>query len=208
MYIIKESQKDSSQLISKFLKEGKTVSFATDTVYGIAVDASNYKAIENLYKIKKRQENKPIAILVKNLEMAKKIFEFDSLSEKIANNYLPGALTLVLKTKSDNYSFLAKNLSNIDDGFLGFRIIETDFIKKIFDDFDGAIALTSANISGQKSSLNAQEVEKYFDESMIDLLVDSGETKLRIHSTVVKITNGGLTILRNGAIDIKLYENN
>ena len=119
--IIKELEDNSAKEAVRYLKNGKILAFATDTVYGLAVDAQNFKAVENLYKIKNRNQNKAIAILLPSLERAKKIFIFDELANKIANNFLPGALTIVLPVK-EQQDFLSKNL-NINDNFLGFRII-------------------------------------------------------------------------------------
>ena len=77
MQIISAQDSNAAVLAASFLREGKTISFATDTVYGIAVDASNSKAIAALYQIKNRNKNKPIAIFLPNLKVAEKIFLFD-----------------------------------------------------------------------------------------------------------------------------------
>jgi hypothetical protein len=129
-------------------------SFATDTVYGVGVDASNFKAVEDLYKLKNRDKEKPIAIFVKDLAAAKKIFLFDELSEKIAKKFLPGSLTLVLQINHKSTYSLASNLNNNDDGFLGFRIIENNFIKNLLEKFNGIIAVTSANLSNEQPALS------------------------------------------------------
>lgn len=207
MLVVKEENKDSVELACKALSEGKIISFATDTVYGIAVDASNFKAVEDLYKLKNRDRKKPIAIFVKDLTAAKKIFLFDELSEKIANKFLPGSLTLILETKVESASLLASNLNNNDDGFLGFRIIENNFIKNLLEKFNGIIAVTSANLSNEQPALSASEVEKYFKNSTLNLLIDGGICKEKIASTVAKISNKKISILRQGPINLPTYEN-
>lgn len=202
MKIIKENNSDAVDLACEFLRAGKIISFATDTVYGIAADASNFNAVEALYKIKNRDEKKPIAIFVKDLAAAKKIFIFDEISEKISEEFLPGALTLVLKTKSQNGSDIAQNINNNSDGFLGFRIVESDFIKNLLIKFDGNLAVTSANPANEKAAIDAKEVEKYFAKSNLDLLIDGGICKQQIASTVAKIYDKKITILRQGLINL------
>lgn len=201
MKVISEKDLDAVSIACEFLRAGKVISFATDTIYGIAVDASNFKAVEALYKIKKRDEKKPIAIFVKDLKAAKKIFYFNNLAKKISEKYFPGALTLVLKTKIKSASILAKNLNYNADGFLGFRIVDSNFIEKLLEKFDGALAVTSANLSGQKAATSATEIVKNLTK--LDLLI-SGKVSKKTPSTVLKISNKKITILRQGALKIDL----
>ena len=202
MHIVNESEKNAVALACDFLRAGKIISFATDTIYALAVDASNVKAVEALYKIKNRDEKKPIAIFVKDLAAAEKIFFFDEIVEKIAEKNLPGSLTLVLKTKFQNSDKIAPNLNQGGDGFLGFRIPDHTFTKKLLAEFDGILAATSANFSAQKPALSAAEVEKYFADSDLDLLVDGGKSAQQIASTVAKISDKKITILRQGSLTL------
>jgi L-threonylcarbamoyladenylate synthase len=197
MLVINEKEKDSAKIAAEFLRAGKIISLPTDTVYGLAVDASNNMAVDNLYQIKKRAPNKPIAIFVKDIATAKKFFFFDKKSEEIAEKFLPGALTMVLKVRPEASSILAKNLNNNDDNFLGFRIVDSFFINELFKNFCGILAVTSANISGENTAKNSREIEKNFPQ--LDLSIES-----KIHSetasTVVRIANEEITILRQGPI--------
>jgi len=204
MLIIKESEKNAVDLACNFLRAGKIISFATDTVYGVAVDAANSKAVEKLYTLKNRDEKKPIAIFVKNLESAERIFLFDEISEKIAKKFLPGSLTLVLKTKAETLSLLAQNLNQNSDGFLGFRIVDRQFITNLLEKFNGILAVTSANLAGQTPANSADEVKKYFANCNLDLLIDGGNSEGKIASTVIKISDKKITLLRQGSIN---YEN-
>jgi L-threonylcarbamoyladenylate synthase len=187
-------------LANNHLRAGKIISFATDTVYGLAVDASNFSAVEDLYKIKNREKNKPIAIFLKNLEEAKKIFYFDETAEKISAKFLPGSLTLVLKTRPQATSLLASNLNQNDDGFLGFRILDQKFTQDLLEKFGGIIAVTSANPAGEKPAINSAEVKKYFGN--LALLIDGGICEKKIASTVVKISNNKIEILRQGSVNL------
>lgn len=182
----------------KIIENDGIIAFATDTIYGLAANAGSEKAVAKLYDLKKRDAKKPIAIFLPNLQGAKEIFLFDELSTKLAKKYLPGALTLVLKINK-NSQILAKNLNQNNDEFLGFRIVDNVFIKNFFNKFNGYLAVTSANISGENPALSASEVEKYFPN--LDLIIDD-EIKFKIPSTVVKIFENKAEILRRGALEI------
>ncbi len=202
MLTIKDSDQNAVEIACKFLREGKIISFATETVYGLACDAANEVAVENLYSLKKRDHTKAIAIFLKDFAIAKEIFEFDEYSKKIAQDFLPGPLTLVLKKKNLSKIKFAKNLNLNDDIFLAFRISDNNFVKKLVKNYEGIMAVTSANISGQNPAVNDYEVEKYFVNSKLDLLIRSGECYSKLPSTVVKIIDGKVEILRQGTIII------
>ncbi|MSP34051.1 MAG: threonylcarbamoyl-AMP synthase [Rickettsiales bacterium] len=196
MKIISENDPQVISLAVDFLRAGKIISFATDTVYGVAVDASNYNAIERLYVIKKRNKNKPIAIFLPDLSMAEKIFIFSDEARKFAKKFLQISLTLVLKKRHDSLMILASNLNNGDE-FLGFRIVEKKFIIELLKNFGGIMAVTSANVSGLEDSISADQVKKYFNFNEIDLLIDGGVCEKKNPSAVIKIDDK-ITILREG----------
>jgi L-threonylcarbamoyladenylate synthase len=203
MITITEKNKMAAELAAKAIEEGKVISFNCETVYGLAVDATNYQAVEKLYLVKRRQTNKPIAIFLKNLQQAKKIFYFSKKAEEIFHRENPFGLTLVMKFRESAKKNLAENLNEKNDGFLGFRIIENDFIAKLLEKFDKPIAVTSANISGDEPAINADQVKKYFSES-IDLLIDGGRASIGTPSTVIKINGNKIEILRQGKNQIKI----
>lgn len=200
MLTVKQSDQNAVNLACEFLRAGKIISFATDTVYGVAVDACNFKAVEALFALKKRDPKKPVAIFLKDLDAARKIFIFDKAAEKVAENFFTGSLTLVLETKPQTLSGLASNLNLNDEKFLGFRIVNHDFVRNLLEKFDGILAVTSANPSEKKAATSAAEVEEYFSNSSLDLLVDGSKSQSQTASTVVKIANGKLEVLRQGSI--------
>jgi L-threonylcarbamoyladenylate synthase len=186
------------------LKNGGVISFATETVYALACDASNDKAIRRLYKLKKRSENKPIAVFVKNLSAAKKFLSINKITQKIARKFMPGPLTIIVKKKAGNG--LSSLLNNGADE-IGFRIPDDNFSLQLLKKFNGVIAATSANISGKNPAINSLEVSKYFGKK-IDLIIDGGTCKDKVPSTVIVITkNHQIKIIRNGIITKKQIEN-
>ena len=197
MLIVNENNPNAATLASEFLRDGKIISFSTDTVYALAADASNFKAVETLYQIKNRDPKKPIAIFVKDLDAAKKIFFFEKKAEEIAKKFLPGALTLVLQTRDEAFSYIASNLNKNSDNFLGFRVVDNFFVKELFKKFDGILAVTSANISGATAATNPDEIKNILPN--IDLLI-KGEISHQPSSTVAKIIDNKITILRQGPV--------
>lgn len=204
MKVISENNPEAVDLAVKVLRAGKAISFATDTVYGVAVDASNQKAVELLYTLKKRDPKKPIAIFLQDIASAQEVFYFDEVSQKIASNFLPGKLTLVLKQRSEGNTKIATNLNYDAQNFLGFRIVECEFIRKMMEKFGGILAVTSANPAGAAPATDAGEVKKYFANSDLDLIIDGGKLISKNVSTVVRVADRKIEILRQGAISESL----
>ena len=206
MLIISEKDADAVAIACKFLSEGKVIAFATDTVYGIAADATNSLAVEKIYHLKKRQKNKALAILLPNLTVAEKIFIFSNLAKKIAAKFFPDALTLVLKklpTCAVKLSPLL-NTNNENDDYLAFRIISKNFACDLLKKSNMILALTSANISGDQPAVAAAQISENSDLSELDLLIDGGICKENITSTIVKIDEDKIEFLRHGKIDKSL----
>jgi L-threonylcarbamoyladenylate synthase len=184
------------------LQEGKVIAFATDTVYALACDAKNDAAINRLYQLKARSIDKPIALLVKNLSVAKTNFFLSKKEEKIAQNFMPGSLTMVVHKLPG--SSLSEAL-NPNSKTIGFRIPNHDLALKLLAKCD-MIAATSANLSNQPPAIDAQSVINYFGDK-IALVIDGGICRDKIASTVIKLTADNIQVLRSGLISQAQIEN-
>ena len=204
MLVIDEKKSNAVDVAIDFLQKGKVICFATDTVYGVAVDATNSKAVDGLYKLKKRDKNKPIAIFLKNLESAKKLFIFNDLASEIVEKYMPGDITVILKTTDFAKKILAKNLNNNDNNFIGFRIIDSYFVQKLFEKYNGILAVSSANEASQNPCISASLIKKNLKN--LDLLIVGKKTS-KLSSTIVKIVDNELTLIRQGKLILKDYVN-
>lgn len=204
MLVIDEKKSNAVDVAIDFLQKGKVICFATDTVYGVAVDATNSKAVDGLYKLKKRDKNKPIAIFLKNLESAKKLFIFNDLASEIVEKYMPGDITAILKTTDYAKKILAKNLNNNDNNFIGFRIIDSYFVQKLFEKYNGILAVSSANEASQNPCISASLIKKNLKN--LDLLIVGKKTS-KLSSTIVKIVDDELTLIRQGKLILKDYVN-
>ena len=187
--------KKADEIILRFLKQGKVAICPTDTVYGLICDATNKKAVEKLFKIKKRQKTKPIPIFVKNVKMAKELAFIDKEQEKFLKKVWPGKVTVILK---------AKGVLSSDDK-IGLRIPDYKLITDLFKKFNKPLTGSSANISGKPASIKIKEVLKQFEKEKIqaDLVIDVGNLKKAKPSTVIDLTDKKPKILRKGEVTIK-----
>lgn len=174
------------------IKKGGLVVFPTDTVYGIGCDPRNPKAVDAIYKIKKRDESKNLPVLGYSKKEISKIAIFDKLSDKIADSFWPGPITLVLKLKDDEI-----NKSMKLDGKIAVRVPNHPCVLSLLKECK-IIVGTSANHSGNTPLSDSKEVLENF--SGFDVFIDGGKISNSNESTVVEIVEGDLKILRPGKI--------
>jgi L-threonylcarbamoyladenylate synthase len=169
----------------KALRRGGVIAFPTDTVYGIGALLSRPKAIARIYKIKKRPRSKPLQVLVSSLRQAQELGEFNAQALKLAKEYWPGPLTLVVNKKKSVPSIVSTGKT------VGLRVPAhrtiIDLIRKV-----GPIVATSANISMQQPFRTVKEIRRV----LVGLnYVLSGRIKLGKASKVVDATKH-FTVLR------------
>jgi L-threonylcarbamoyladenylate synthase len=200
MKIINEKDHNSVDLAIEFLQEGKVICFATDTVYGVAVDATNYEAVDRLYQLKNREKNKPLAIFVKDKKSAQKLFIINQKASYLIDKYMPGPITIILSTNNFAKKYLAKNLNNEHNESIGFRIVDTYFIRNLFKKFDGILAVSSANKAFEDACFSANMVKNNLRD--LDLLVVGRRTS-KMASTIVKMVDDKISIIRQGKLIIE-----
>ena len=164
------------------LKNGAVLVCPTDTVYGLACDALNEKAVEKIYKIKKRPKNKPLSVFVKDLKMAKEIAEIGEKQEKILKKYWPGKFTFVLNKKNKK-------------GTIALRIPKYKFLNDLLKKINNPLAQTSANISGQLPLIKISDIISQFGKLDI-LAIDAGDLKKSKPSKIIYLTSNKIKILR------------
>ncbi len=176
---------------TSIVKKGGIIVFPTDTVYGIGCDPYNENAIKKIYKIKLREKTKALPVLVYSKETASKIVNFDKQSEKLAEKFWPGPLTLILNLTDDK---LKKSL-NLDKK-IALRSPNNNCALKLLKKCNLLIG-TSANISGQKSITDLLDCHQNIEG--FDLFLDGGKIS-GIPSTIVEIINGQIKIQREGTL--------
>ncbi len=181
--------------IGNIIKNGGIVVFPTETVYGIGTNALNEKSIKRLYEIKKRLLNKPISLLVNNIDMVNQIAKDITKKEyELMEKFFPGPFTIILKKKDIIPNIVTANLDTV-----GVRMPNNDIARKLIEYAGVPIATTSANISGEISETNLKNIIEIFNNK-VDYFIDGGESNLGIPSTIVKVTNDIPYILRKGSI--------
>ncbi len=221
MKILKVSSKKLNKTIqetAELLKEGKIEVCPTYTVYGFLCDATNKKAVEKLFKIKKRSKSKAIPIFVKDIEMAKKLAFIDKKQEKFLNmvwftrqNFLgesgkpelvkitpkilagKGKVTVILKRNKSKIK-----LYGVSKKTIGLRIPDYKLINKLLLKINRPLTGTSANISGKPSSTKIKEVIEQFGREKIkpDFIIDVGNLDFSLPSIVLDLTGKKIKILR------------
>ena len=191
--VISQGNDSAAQETLNVIRSGGVVALPTDTVYGIACSVNNSAAIQSLYKIKIRESIKAIPVLIADLNQLDQVAKsLNDYAIKLAQSFWPGALTLIV----------AKNLllpANLTiHPTVGVRIPDHDWLREIIRK-TGPLAATSANISGEASPSTANQVLEQLN-GRIELVIDGGECKGGIASTVVDCSGEEFNILRNGSI--------
>lgn len=196
--IITENDELAIEKAFESINAGFVIAIPTETVYGLACDAYQETAVEQIYNIKGRDPSKPLSILVENIEYIRDIIDVTPDIEDLVRKYTPGALTIVANVK--NESRLAKNINN-SSKTIGFRMPDHPFCLKLLARLKRPLVATSVNLSGEDAITNALEIVKNFT-NRIPLVIDGGESKAGIPSTVVDMTGNNLKILRQGLLKI------
>ena len=195
----KNSKKyDELKLPAEKIKAGEIVVFPTETVYAIGTNGFDENAIKKIYEVKNRPLNKPISLLVSDLDMVKKLAkDITKEEEKLMKAFFPGPFTIVLK-KSD----LVPDVLTSGGDTVGIRMPDDDIALNLIKLAGVPIAAPSANITGKKSGTNIDDIVLDFGD-FVDFYIDGGESKLGIGSTIVKMVDGIPVVLRQGSISEK-----
>ena len=168
----------------KAIKEGKVLVCPTDTVYGLICDFANKKAVERLYKIKKRPKWKLLPIFVKDIKMAKKLAYIDKKQEDFLKKVWPGRVTVVLKSRKK--------------GTIGLRIPNYSWLLHLVEQLKRPLVESSANMSGKTASTKIKDVLRQFQGKTYqpDLVIDAGDLPKAKPSKVIDLTIWPPKILR------------
>jgi len=183
---------------AKIIKNGGVIVYPTETLYGLGVDATNAQAINRVYKIKGRDYKKPLSVAVLNVKEAKKIVHWNKYAEILSRRFMPGPLTIILKTKRKFPKKLTAGRNKI-----GIRIPNHSVALELIKGVKIPITSTSANVSGTKEPINYQRVKKDM-KNKVDLIIPC-RVKYGKPSTVVDLTKRP-KVLRIGVIDKELIE--
>lgn len=192
---------ENIDIIIDEIKSGNPVIIPTDTIYGIACDALNKKAVNKVYKIKKRDNNKPLTLnLNKKKDITKYAYITNKLEKEIIKKLMPGAITLLLKKKEYVVDLISKNSE-----YIGVRVPNNKIVKEIIKKINSPLVLTSVNISGEMPIIDLDDLNSEISNN-IRYAIDVGIIDKGVESTIVKVTNNKVEILREGKITKKQIE--
>jgi L-threonylcarbamoyladenylate synthase len=178
------------------LRDGRLVGLPTETVYGLAADATNGKAVAGIFAAKGRPRFNPLIVHVASLAEAEKIAAFSDLARKLAETFWPGPLTLVLPRRED---VAVADLVSAGLDTIAVRVPAHPVAREVLEDFGRPVAAPSANRSGHVSPTTAAHVDADLG-SEVACILDAGPAKVGIESTVIALTDGEAILLRPGAM--------
>jgi L-threonylcarbamoyladenylate synthase len=178
------------------IRAGYPVAVPTETVYGLAADATNGEAVARIYEAKGRPSFNPLIVHVLDLAAAEEIGVFDDVSRGLAERYWPGPLTIIVPLRSDSgiAPIVTAGLDTI-----AVRVPVHRAMRAVIEAADCPLAAPSANMSGRVSPTRAEHVLVTLD-TKVRLIIDDGDTPHGLESTIVAVRDAALLLLRSGPI--------
>ena len=187
--------KNEISIATKLLQEGKVVAIPTETVYGLAANAFDDKAVAQIFEIKKRPLFNPLIVHIKSIDYLKVIAtNIPPLAYQLAAHFWPGPLTLVLEKKSN-----ISNLVTAGKNTVGVRIPAHPLTLELLENLDFPLAAPSANLFGYISPTTSEHVRKQLGDN-IPFILEGGSCEKGVESTIIGFENGNPVLYRVGAI--------
>lgn len=184
------------------IKGGKIVLFPTETVYGIGANALDANAVNKIFIAKGRASDNPLIVHICNLEMLNNLVqEIGEIEQKLIDNFWPGPLTIIFNKKECIPNNVSAGLKTV-----GIRMPSNKIANKLIEFANLPIAAPSANISGKPSGTKIEDIIEELD-GKVDYILDAGIVDIGVESTVVRVVENKVHILRPGKITVEDIEN-
>ncbi|WP_369798283.1 L-threonylcarbamoyladenylate synthase [Brucella anthropi] len=194
---------EAVQRAVEVLRRGGLVAIPTETVYGLAADASNGEGVAGIFAAKGRPQFNPLIAHVSGIAMAERYVTFDALSRKLAELFWPGPLTIVLPLKDDQDTahLTYRPIHPLVTAGLSTLAIRMPLgrVRDIIEELDSPVAAPSANTSGRISPTSAHAVADDLGNKL-DLILDAGPCGVGVESTIVKVDGNKVHLLRPGGL--------
>ena len=191
MHLIKEFE-----LAKKSLDDSKVISFPTETVMGLGVYYDDFEAYQLLNKIKGRPEDKPYTLMLGSTSNIEQYAYLSSRDRKIIDAFMPGAITVLLKSKDSVPTYVTHNT-----GVIGIRVPDIKLVQDLINFVNKPLLVPSANKSGEKPALTSLEVKEIFGDELGYIL--DGKSKGGVPSTIIDLTKEEVRIIREGPISLE-----
>jgi len=202
MEIISNPTQDEIKKAAQALKDGHLVAFPTETVYGLGADATNEKAVSRVYSVKARPTDHPLIVHMSSIsQLGKWAIDIPEYAVKLAKEFWPGPMTLVLKRSEIAKDFITGSQENV-----GVRVPSHPVALSLLIEFEKlgglGIAAPSANRFGAVSPTTVEAVYEEIGNSLSekDLIIDGGNCSVGVESTIINCTGMKPNILRPGAV--------
>ena len=184
--------------LTKQINKGNIICFKTDTIWGFSAKPTDENSIKNLYKIKNRTLNKPFIFLIKEDQNLSELVEnINEIEQKLINSFWPGPLTIIFNAKK-NLDILKPYKENKT---IALRMPKDNVCQKLLSKLPYPIPSTSANHEGQEPLNNYEDIIFTFkNENYAILKQDNNSKNKEISSTIVRVINNNIEILREGEI--------
>ena len=198
--IIKDIKKDIKFIeeAAEIIRDGGTVAFPTETVYGLGANALNEEAVKKIFIAKGRPQDNPLIVHVASKDIYNLVKEVPPIAQELINKFWPGPLTIILEKKDIIPNMTSANLSTI-----GIRMPNSEIALKLIELSERPIAAPSANISGRPSPT---EVERCIDDlnGRVDYIIGGESSDIGVESTIIDCTVNPPMILRPGGITLEM----
>ena len=208
MEIIRNPKQNEIKGAAKALKDGHLVAFPTETVYGIGADATNEIAVGRIYSVKGRPIGHPLIVHISSInQLDKWAIDIPTYALKLAKEFWPGPMTLILKKSALVREFITGGQENV-----GLRVPAHSSALELLKEFEKVgglgVAAPSANRFGAVSPTTAAAVDEELGDYLgqEDLILDGDQCQVGIESTIIDCTKDAPTVLRPGAITIEMIE--
>jgi L-threonylcarbamoyladenylate synthase len=186
---------------AELLKKGQVVAIPTETVYGLAANALDLKAVSEIFSVKQRPSFDPLIIHVADIVTASKwVKKIPEKLQLLASQFMPGPLTLLLEKKA-----IIPDLVTAGSAFVALRIPAHPMTQALLQELDFPLAAPSANPFGYISPTSAAHVEQQLG-TKIPYILDGGPCQIGLESTIVGIENQVVTVYRKGGLAIEQIE--
>ena len=192
------SEYNKLEVAGNIIRSGGLVLFPTETVYGLGANGLDEEAVKKIYKAKGRSSDNPLILHICDIEMLGKIAQdISDLEFKLMNAFWPGPFTIILN-KTDIVPLTVSGGLNT----VGVRMPDNDIAQNLIKYADVPIAAPSANISGRPSGTSIEDIYQELSDK-VDCIIDGGRTNIGVESTVVRVIDGVVHILRPGKITVE-----
>lgn len=199
---VKDIEKDIEiiKLAADVIKNGGTVAFPTETVYGLGANALDEKAVEKIFTAKGRPQDNPLIVHVANKDISNLVEEVPEIAKRLINKFWPGPLTIILRKKDIIPNKTSANLNSI-----GIRMPNNEIALKLIEMSNLPLAAPSANISGRPSPTEFERCIEDLD-GKVDFILGGTKSDVGVESTIVDCTVYPPVILRPGGITLEMLK--